>query len=184
MRTPPAAAFPQPVPDQFLVLQGVLDVHHRRYYQRRLVKLADELAHDHFRGVVLGTFHEEVVAADQLPPPDEENLHPGLTAPLGQGDEVHVAAGVGLYLDLLLFGHLVDAADLVPQNGGALKLQLRRRGFHPLAQFPRYGLGVALHEHDDLLDDLGVLPPGSPGRRMAQRSGGCNTPGRGGGRGR
>ena len=149
--------FPQPVPHQFLVFQGVLDIHHRGNHQRRLVELADELPHNHLGGVVLGAFHKEMVPADELAPADEENLHPGLAGPLGQGNEVHVAAGVGLHLDLLLLRHLVNALYLVTQRRRALKLQFLRRGLHLFLQFPGHRLRVALHEHYHLLDDLGVF---------------------------
>ena len=120
----------KPVPDEVLVLGGVLDVNHGRDYQGVLVELPDELADYQLGRLVLGSFHEKVVPANELAPPNEENLHPGLVAALGQGYEVHIPARVGLDLNLLLLGDLVYAPDLVPEHRRAFKLQLSSSGFH------------------------------------------------------
>ena len=101
---------------------------------------------------------KKVVPADELASADEENLHPGLAGPLGQGNEVHVAAGVwDSTLTCCSSAHLVNALYLVTQRRRALKLQFLRRGLHLFLQFPGHRLRVAFHEHYHLLDDLGVF---------------------------
>ena len=98
-----------------------------------------------------------MVPANQLAPPDEEHFNPSLVSPLGQGDKVHVAAGVGFHLDLLFLGYPVNAAYLVAQDGGPLKLQFLRSQLHFPAQLPGNAVGIPFHKHHDLLDYLGIL---------------------------
>ena len=78
---------------------------------------------------------------------------------MGHSDNVHIAAGVRLHLGLLLLHHPVDAAYLIAQGGGALKLQLLRSLLHLMPQLPGNPVRVAFHKHDDLLDYLGIVFP-------------------------
>ncbi len=154
----PATDLPQPLGDGFLILRHVLDNYPGRHHEgRRLVELLDELPQHQFLGVVLSTLHEEVVPADQLALPDEEHFYPGFVAALGQSDHVHVADGVGVDLDPLLFGHLVDGLDPVPEDRGAFELQVLRCLVHVGSEVVGDGPGIAVHEHDHLADDLGVV---------------------------
>ena len=121
------------------------------------VKLLGELAEDKAGGFFLGAFHQEAVAANELALTDEEDFHPGLVGVLGHSDDVQVASGVGIYLDLLLQDNLFDTADLVAEDSGAFELELFRGVAHLLAEVAGHHFGIAFHEHDDLVDDFGVL---------------------------
>ena len=153
----PAAAFLEPAANQFPILRGVLQQDGGGDDQGGLVELADKVADHPFRAFVLGAFHKEVVAANQLAAADEKDFYPGFVSPLGHSDDVGIAAGIGFHFGLLFLDHLVNAADLIAQGGGALELHFLGGGGHFAAQFPGHRLGVALHKQDNLADDLGII---------------------------
>ena len=148
----------QPFGDGFLVFRHFLDHYPGRHHEGcGLVELFYELSQYQFFAVVLGAFHEEMVPAYQLAPPDEEHLDPGLVVSLGHGDNVHVADGVGIDRDPLLFGHFFDGFDAVSQDSGALELEVVRGLLHVGFQVIGHRRSLAVHEHDNLADNLGVV---------------------------
>ena len=148
----------KPLGDGFFVLWHMLDDYPGRHHQGCcLVELLDELPQHQLFGIVLRALHEEVVAADQFALPNKEHLNPGLVSALRQGDHIHVADGVGIYFDPLFICHLLYGFDAVPQDCRALEFQLFRCLVHVGLQVIGDRDSVAVHEHDNLADDLGVV---------------------------
>ena len=165
-----ATKLSQPLDDQLLLLQGVLEQDTGWNGRSRLVELLDELAHHQTGRFVMGPVHEEVIPPNKLVVTDEEHLNPCFLATLGEGDDIHVADGIGVYFDLLLFGDLLDATHPVSQHRSTLELQILRRLLHVGLQVGGDGFGIAFHEQGDLVNHLGVI-------FLAGHSGtGCDTP--------
>ena len=160
----------QPLADQLLLFQGVLQQDAGWNVRGRLIKLFDKLAHYQPGRLVLSAVHKEVVPAYELVVADEEHLDPCLLAALGKSDNVHIADRVGVYLDLLLVSDLLDTAHSVTQNGGTFEFQVRRRFLHVVSQVSGHCFCIAFHEQNDLVDYFGVI-------FLAGLSGtGCDTP--------
>ena len=167
-----AAQPAQPPGHHFLVLDWMLGYYSRWNGQGRAVELLDELSDDHAGRVVLRPFHEEVLAPDELALAYEENFHPRLGGTLGQGNDVHarlprvvpVNLRAGVNLDAAFLGYPLHGLDAVAQHRRPLELQPLGGLGHVLFQVLGDGLGVSLHEHDDLVNDLRVvLAAGVPG---------------------
>ena len=94
----------------------------------------------------------------KTPPP-----RPGGT--LSQRDNVHaglprvvpVGLRAGVNLDAAFLGHPFHGLDAVAQHRCPLELQALGGLGHVLFQVLGDSVGVALHEHDDLVNDLGVV---------------------------
>ena len=154
-----AASATQKLLEELGVLGGRIVLHHDDggYFKGSGVELLDELSNDLAGLAILGSLHEEVIAANHLPTPDEEHLHPGLVGSDGDGNGVEIRGTAGIYLDGTLLLELLNGAHLITERGGALEFQLLGGGLHLVTQLARDGFGVALQKQDHLLDNLGVL---------------------------
>jgi hypothetical protein len=118
------------------------------------VELLHERGRQRGRGEGLDLVNGEPAAADDPAPADEEHLHDRLQVVLGEGGDVEVVRGGRDHL-LLLHGG-AQAAELVAEPRGQLVVEPGGGVAHLLLQPGDDRAGAAVHELDEVLDDLAV----------------------------
>ena len=115
---------------------------------RVVVEVGEDVAH-HLPGAdVLDLVEDEALAPHHPSPPHEERLDRRLEVVLGDADHVEVLVPLGHHL--LALDGLADARQPVPHPGGALVLEVVRRGPHLVLEPAHDRVGLAVEEVEQL----------------------------------